>query len=57
MKKKRHSSVYHVRSFEGADYLLIAKIRERLSVSKQTSQKLDKKRFDLKMLNDMEVKE
>jgi hypothetical protein len=43
--------------FWRAYYLLVAKIRERLSVSKQTFQKLDKERYDLKNLNNVEVKE
>jgi hypothetical protein len=36
---------------------MVAKIRERLSVSKETSQKLGKERFDLKKLHDVEDKE
>jgi hypothetical protein len=34
-----------------------AKLRERLSVSKRVAQKFNMKRFDLKKLNDAEVKE
>jgi hypothetical protein len=34
-----------------------AKLRERLSVSKRVAEKLDMKRFDLRKLNDAEVKE
>jgi DNA repair ATPase RecN len=34
-----------------------AKLRERLSVSKQIAQKSDMQRFDLKKLNDADIKE
>jgi hypothetical protein len=36
---------------------VVAKLRERLSVSKRASQKFDMQRFDLKKLNDTEVME
>jgi hypothetical protein len=35
----------------------VAKLRERISVSKQARQNFDLERFDLKKLNDIEVKE
>jgi hypothetical protein len=35
----------------------VAKLRERISVSKQARQKFDLERFDLKKLDDIEVKE
>jgi hypothetical protein len=35
----------------------VAKLRERISVSKRARQKFDIERFDLKKLNDVEVKE
>jgi hypothetical protein len=35
----------------------VAKLREGISVSKQASQKFDLERFDLKNLDDLEVKE
>jgi DNA repair ATPase RecN len=38
-------------------YLVVAKLRERLSVSKQVAQKFYMLRFDLRKLNDAEVKE
>ena len=46
----------NVRSFRGADcdtdlYLVVAKVRERLAVSKQATQK-----FDLRKLNELEVR-
>jgi hypothetical protein len=38
-------------------YLVAAKHRERLSVSKRVAQKFDMQRFDLRKQNDAEVKE
>jgi hypothetical protein len=35
----------------------VAKLRERISVSKEARQKCDLKRFDLKKLDNVEVKE
>jgi hypothetical protein len=35
----------------------VAKLRERISVSKRAKQNFDLERFDLKKLNDVEVKE
>ena len=45
--RRRWSSILDVRSFRGADcdtehYLVVAKVRERLAVSKQPAQKLDR---------------
>jgi hypothetical protein len=59
--RRRHSSILDVRSFRGADYdsdqyLVVAKIRERLAVSKRMV-KMDVERFNLKPLNEEEVKE
>jgi hypothetical protein len=61
--KRRHSNILDVRSFRGADCdtnhcLVVAKLRERISVSKQTiTANFDLERFNLKKLNDVEVKE
>jgi hypothetical protein len=54
--------ILDVRSFRGADcdtdhYMVVAKLRERISVSKRARQNFDLERFDLKNLDDVEVKE
>jgi hypothetical protein len=67
---KTHNQIDHilidrildVRSFRGADcdsdhYLVVAKVRERLAVSKRIVKKMDVERFNLKLLNEEEVKE
>jgi hypothetical protein len=56
-----HSSILNVRSFRGADcdtdyYLVVAKVRERLAVSKQEAQKFHAERFNLKKLSELEVR-
>jgi hypothetical protein len=60
--RRRHSNILDVRSFRGAGcdidhYLVVAKLRERISVCKRARQNFDVERFDLKKLNDVEVKE
>jgi hypothetical protein len=60
--RRRHSNVLDVQSFRAADcdtghYLVVAKVRERLTVNKQRSQRFDMERFNLKKLNDVKGKE
>jgi hypothetical protein len=55
--RRRHSSILDVRSFRGADcdrdhYLVVAKVRERMAVSKRMVKKMDVERFILKQLNE-----
>jgi hypothetical protein len=60
--KRRHSNIVDVRSFGGADCdtdhcLVVAKLRERISVSKRARKNFDLERFDLRNLEGVEVKE
>jgi len=54
--RRRHSSILDVRYFRGAEcdsdhYLVVAKVMERLSKSKQAAQKFDVERFNLRKLS------
>ena len=57
--RRWHSSILHILSFWGADcdtdhYLVVAKVRERLAVSKQVAQKFDVERLNLWKLSEPE---
>ena len=59
--RRWHSSILDVRRFRGAHcdtdhYLVVAKVRERLAVSKQAPQKFGGERFNLRKLNEVEVR-
>ena len=48
------------RSFRGADcdtdhYLMVAKVRERLAVSKKAAQNFDVERFNVRKLYDLQI--
>jgi lipopolysaccharide export system protein LptC len=52
--RRWHSNILDVRSFRGADcdtdhYLVVAKVREKLAVSKRAAQKIDTERFSVKL--------
>jgi hypothetical protein len=60
--RTRHSSILHVGSFNGADcdtdhYLIDAEVRETLAVRKITAQEIDMDIFNLKKLEERDVKE
>jgi hypothetical protein len=59
--RRWHASILDVRTFRGAYcetdfYLLVAKVRESLAVRKLAAQKFDGVRFNLRKLNDLEVR-
>jgi hypothetical protein len=60
--RRWHSIILDVRSFRGADcdtdhYRLVAKFRERLAVSKQIKQKFEGKLFNLRKINELDMRE
>jgi hypothetical protein len=59
--RRWHSSILYVRSFRGADCdtdhnLVVAKVSERLAVKKQAAQMFDGGGFNMRKLNDLEVR-
>jgi len=59
--RRWQSSVLDVPSFRRANcdtdnYLVIAKVRERLTVGKQAAQRFDRQRFNLRKPNELEVR-
>jgi hypothetical protein len=59
--RRRHSNVLDARSFRAADcdsdhYLVLTKVMERLAVKKQTSHRFNMERFNIKKLNEVELK-
>jgi hypothetical protein len=60
--RKRHSSILHVRSFRAADcdsdhYLVVANVREKLAVSKQTTHRVHMEKFNFNKIKEVELKE
>jgi len=60
--RRWHSSILDIRSFRGAGcdtvyYLVVAKVRERLTVGSQAAQRFDGEIFNIWKLNELEVRE
>jgi hypothetical protein len=58
--KRWHSGILDTRSFRGADcengrYLVGAKVREILVVSKQEALNVDEERFNLRKINELQI--
>jgi len=61
INRRWHSNILDVRPCRGADCdtvhcLVLAKFKERSAVSKQTTQIFDEERFNLRKLNELEVR-
>jgi len=59
--RRWYSSILEVRSFKGADsdsdqYMVVAKVRGSLAVNKQGTQRFHGERFNLRKLNELEVR-
>jgi len=59
--RRGHSSILNVRSVSAADcetdqYLVVSTVRKKLAVSKQAAQRFDKKKFNVRKLNELDVK-
>ena len=59
--RRWHSNILDVRSFSGADcdtnrYLVVVKVRGKLVLSKQATKKFDGDGFNLRNLNELEVR-
>jgi hypothetical protein len=59
--KRWHSSILYVQSFRGDDcdtdhYLVVAKVRVRLAVSKEAAENFDAERFNLNKLSELDVR-
>jgi hypothetical protein len=57
INRRRHSGIADVRSFRAADcdadnYLVVAKVKERLAVSKQTEHRVHMQRINFKKSNE-----
>ena len=61
IERRWYSHILDVRSVRGADcvtdhWLVVAKVRERLTVIKEAAQKFDGEKFNFRKLNELEVR-
>ena len=59
--KRRHSSILDVQNYRAADcdtdlYMVVAKVWEKLAISKQAAKKFDGEKINLRKLNEPEVR-